>query len=141
MSHHVGGDQRAAAAHYQRCVELFTKTDDRRALANTLSVLALCGPSFHSSSTTPFSTPAGEEEVRALPARRLSCLARRIRSRSSNGSRSARGSRRAGPPAVDRGVASLARRDGARPSRARGRARTPGGRARDRATARLEGLG
>jgi DNA-binding CsgD family transcriptional regulator/tetratricopeptide (TPR) repeat protein len=71
MSHHVGGDQQAAATHYQRSVELFTKTDDRRALANALGVLALCGPSLHSSSTTPFSTTTGEEELRALRSIRL----------------------------------------------------------------------
>jgi DNA-binding CsgD family transcriptional regulator len=65
MAHHVGGDQRAAALQYERGVELFTKADDRRGLANALGLVALCGPSFHSSSTTPFMTRTAELELRS----------------------------------------------------------------------------
>jgi DNA-binding CsgD family transcriptional regulator/tetratricopeptide (TPR) repeat protein len=62
MAHHIAGDQRAAALHYERSVALFTETDDRRGLANALGLLALCGPSYHASSTTPFAaTPVHAE--------------------------------------------------------------------------------
>ena len=75
MAHHVGGAQRAAAANYERSIELFTRMDDRRGLANALGLLALCGPSGHSSPTTPFAGPmvAGE-----LAAPRSIPLAREI---------------------------------------------------------------
>lgn len=67
MAHHVAGDQRAAAVHYERSVALFSAADDRRGLANALGLLALCGPSYHASSTTPFLTSraAVEAELRA----------------------------------------------------------------------------
>jgi DNA-binding CsgD family transcriptional regulator/tetratricopeptide (TPR) repeat protein len=71
MAHHVAGDQRAAAIHLERSIALFTKRDDRRGLANALALIALCGPSFHVSSTTPFATVAGEDELRALRSVRL----------------------------------------------------------------------
>jgi DNA-binding NarL/FixJ family response regulator len=63
MSHHVAGEQRAAASYYERSVALFTKMDDRRGLANALGLLSLCGPSYQSSSTTPFLSPLAREEV------------------------------------------------------------------------------
>ena len=71
MAHHVSGDQRAAAAYYERSVALFTELDDRRRLANALALLALCGPSYHSSSTTPFISVAGSEELQSPRSVRL----------------------------------------------------------------------
>jgi DNA-binding NarL/FixJ family response regulator len=71
MAHHVGGMQPAAAAYYARSVSLFTEADDRRGLANALALLALCGPSYHSSSTTPFISAAVDEELRSLRSVRL----------------------------------------------------------------------
>jgi DNA-binding CsgD family transcriptional regulator/tetratricopeptide (TPR) repeat protein len=71
MAHHVAGEQRAAASFYERSVTLFTKADDRRGLANALGILALCGPSLHCSSTTPYAGPAVLEEVRAPRSIRL----------------------------------------------------------------------
>ena len=71
MAHHVGGDQRAAVMYYERSVDLFTKMDDRRGLANVLGVLVLCGGSYHVSSTTPFTTPAIDDELRAPQSVRL----------------------------------------------------------------------
>ena len=71
MAHHVAGEQRAAAAYYERSVALFTELDDRRGLANALALLALCGPSYHSSSTTPFTSVAGSEELRSPRSLRL----------------------------------------------------------------------
>jgi len=71
MAHHVAGDQRAAATHYERSVTLFAKMDDRRGLANAIGVLALCGGSYHVSSTTPFTTPAVDDELRSPQSVRL----------------------------------------------------------------------
>lgn len=71
MAHHVSGDQRAAAAYYERSVELFTKADDRRGLANALGLLALCGPSIHSSATTPSDSAMALDELRAPRSVRL----------------------------------------------------------------------
>ena len=65
MAHHVGGDERAAATYYERCVALFSELGDRRSLANALGILTLCGPSYHVSSTTPFSTATIDDELRA----------------------------------------------------------------------------
>jgi DNA-binding CsgD family transcriptional regulator len=47
MAHHVAGSQDAAVRLYERSVDLFTDLEDRRGLANALSVLAGCGPSYH----------------------------------------------------------------------------------------------
>ena len=66
MTHHVGGTQRAAAAYYERSVALFTKMGDRRGLANALGLLALCGASYQSAATTPFTTATSLEEPHAL---------------------------------------------------------------------------
>jgi len=71
MAHHVGGEQRAAAAHFERSVKLFTSLDDRRGLANALGVLALCGPSYQSASTTPFIGALVPEELRSPRSIRL----------------------------------------------------------------------
>ena len=65
VAYHVAGEQRAAATYYERCVTLFSDMGDRRGLANALGILALCGPSYHTSSTTPFSTPTTTDELRA----------------------------------------------------------------------------
>src|SRR5678815_1874708 len=66
MAHHVGGRAHAAAVHYERSVTLFTQLDDRRKLANALGLLALCGPSYQSSATTPFASPTVAGELRSL---------------------------------------------------------------------------
>jgi len=50
---------------------MFTKMDDRRGLSNALAVLALCGTSYQSSCTTPFTNPAVEEELQSLRSIRL----------------------------------------------------------------------
>ncbi|HEY7235030.1 MAG TPA: AAA family ATPase [Gemmatimonadaceae bacterium] len=71
MAHHVNGHQREAARHYARSVTLFTRNEDRRGLANALALVALCGPSCHSSSTTPFMSAAVDEELRALRSVRI----------------------------------------------------------------------
>jgi DNA-binding CsgD family transcriptional regulator/tetratricopeptide (TPR) repeat protein len=49
MAHHIAGTQDTAVALYERSIELFTSLEDRRALANALAVIAVCGPSHHSS--------------------------------------------------------------------------------------------
>ena len=71
MAHHIGGAQRAAASYYERSLDLFARVDDRRGLANALAILALCGPSYHCSSTTPYFTSVGGEELSALRSMRL----------------------------------------------------------------------
>jgi len=71
MAHHISGDQRTAATYYERSVELFTKADDRRGLANALGLLALCGPSMHSSATTPSHSEIVLDELRAPRSVRL----------------------------------------------------------------------
>jgi DNA-binding CsgD family transcriptional regulator len=71
MAHHVAGDQRASATHYERSVALFSQSADRRSLANALGILALCGGSYHVSSTTPFATPTIADELRAPRSVRL----------------------------------------------------------------------
>ncbi|MEO8620144.1 MAG: AAA family ATPase [bacterium] len=49
MTHHIAGAQDVAVPLYERSVELFTARDDQRGLANALSVLLVCGPSYHAS--------------------------------------------------------------------------------------------
>jgi DNA-binding NarL/FixJ family response regulator len=71
MAHHIAGDQLEASAQYARSVALFTANGDRRGLANALALLSLCGPSYHSSSTTPFTSTAVDEELRNLRSVRL----------------------------------------------------------------------
>ena len=71
MAHHCAGEEPAAAAQYARSVALFTANGDRRGLANALALLSLCGASYHSSSTTPFTSPTVDEELRNLRAVRL----------------------------------------------------------------------
>ena len=71
MSHHVGGDQRAAATTFERVIERFTALNDRRGLANALALLSLCGPSHHVSSTTPYPTSTGRDELAEFRAQRL----------------------------------------------------------------------
>ena len=71
MAHHVAGEERAAGRHYEQSVALFAKVDDRRGLANATAILALCGTSYQSSTTTPFTSPAVEEELQALECIRL----------------------------------------------------------------------
>jgi len=66
MANHIAGVQPEAAAQYARSVELFTKNGDRRGLAQALALLSLCSPSYHSSSTTPFTSAAVDEELRVL---------------------------------------------------------------------------
>jgi DNA-binding CsgD family transcriptional regulator/tetratricopeptide (TPR) repeat protein/ABC-type cobalamin/Fe3+-siderophores transport system ATPase subunit len=73
MAHHIAGDQRAAALHYERSVALFTETDDRRGLCNALGLLALCGSSYHSSSTTPFASAAVHAELASPRSIQLAC--------------------------------------------------------------------
>ena len=71
MTYHIAGVQRRASEHYARSVDLFTATDDKRGLANALGLLALCGASYHSSSTTPFTTPAVRRELEAVQSVKL----------------------------------------------------------------------
>jgi DNA-binding CsgD family transcriptional regulator len=71
MTHHIAGDQRAAASYYERSVALFTKMDNRRGLSNALALLALCGTSYQSSSTTPFTSPAVDDELQSMRSIRL----------------------------------------------------------------------
>jgi DNA-binding NarL/FixJ family response regulator len=71
MAHHIAGAQPDAAAYYARSVALFSGNGDRRGLANALALLALCGPSYHSSSTTPFTSAAVDEELQKLRSVRL----------------------------------------------------------------------
>lgn len=49
MAHHIAGTQDMAARLYERSVDLFTALENRRGLANALSVLPVCGPSHHAS--------------------------------------------------------------------------------------------
>ena len=72
MAHHCAGAQPRAATYYTRSVELFTRREDRRGLANALALLALCGPSYQSSSTTPATSAMVEDELRTLRSVRLS---------------------------------------------------------------------
>jgi DNA-binding CsgD family transcriptional regulator len=71
MSHHVAGEQGNAASHYTRSLANFAQRDDRRGLANARALLALCGPSYQSSSTTPVTSDTVDEELRELRAARL----------------------------------------------------------------------
>ena len=66
MAHHCAGAQREAAVHYARSVTLFSGREDRRGFANALGLLVLCGPSYQSSATTPFTGDAVEQELREL---------------------------------------------------------------------------
>lgn len=49
MAHHIAGEQDTAVALYERSIGLFTALEERRGLANALSVLTVCGPSYHAS--------------------------------------------------------------------------------------------
>lgn len=71
MAHHIGGNEPRAAISYERSVTLFAASDDRRGLANAIALLALCGPSCQSSSTTPVTSPAVDDELRALRSVRI----------------------------------------------------------------------
>jgi DNA-binding CsgD family transcriptional regulator len=71
MSHHVAGDQRAAAPHFERSIALFTAADDRRGLANALGLLVLCSGSHHVAATTPFTTAKAQDELVAPQSLRL----------------------------------------------------------------------
>ena len=66
MAHHIAGVQRLASEHFARSVDLFTKTDDKRGLANALGLLALCGASYHSSATTPHTIPTVRDELQTI---------------------------------------------------------------------------
>jgi DNA-binding NarL/FixJ family response regulator/tetratricopeptide (TPR) repeat protein len=65
MAYHCSGAQKPAAEYYERTVALFTAKDHRRGLGNALALLALCGPSYQSSPTTPFFTSVGDDELRS----------------------------------------------------------------------------
>jgi DNA-binding CsgD family transcriptional regulator len=54
-SHHIAGDEVAAARLSEHAIELFTALDDRRGLVNAFSVLVGSGPSHHAS-TAPVRT-------------------------------------------------------------------------------------
>jgi DNA-binding CsgD family transcriptional regulator len=71
MTHHVAGAERTAVGYYERSLGLFAKMDDRRGLANALGLLALCGPSYQSSSTTPFMSQGVRDELLAPRSMRL----------------------------------------------------------------------
>jgi DNA-binding CsgD family transcriptional regulator len=71
MAHHAGGEEIAAASYYERSVALFAAMDDRRGLANALGILALCGPSYHTSSTTPSMNAAVVDELQTPRSIRL----------------------------------------------------------------------
>jgi DNA-binding CsgD family transcriptional regulator len=71
MAHHIAGEQAEAAAHYLRSLTLFAGREDRRGLANALGLLVLCGPSYQSSSTTPVTSAAVDEELRMLRSVRI----------------------------------------------------------------------
>ncbi|HEY2378781.1 MAG TPA: BREX system ATP-binding domain-containing protein [Gemmatimonadaceae bacterium] len=71
MAHHIAGAEPEAAGHYARTVALFSARGDRRGLANALALLSLCGPSYHSSSTTPLTSASVDEELRNLRSVRL----------------------------------------------------------------------
>ena len=47
MAHHIAGLESEAVSLYERSVRLFTTLEDRRGLANALSVILVCGPSHH----------------------------------------------------------------------------------------------
>jgi DNA-binding CsgD family transcriptional regulator/tetratricopeptide (TPR) repeat protein len=49
LANHIAGAQDAALRLYERSVALFSALDDRRGLSNALSVIPICGPSFHAS--------------------------------------------------------------------------------------------
>ncbi|MEO5798273.1 MAG: tetratricopeptide repeat protein, partial [Gemmatimonadales bacterium] len=49
MAHHLAGEQQPASLLYERSITLFTALENRRGLTNSQSVLAVCGPSHHSS--------------------------------------------------------------------------------------------
>jgi DNA-binding CsgD family transcriptional regulator len=49
MAHHMAGEQELAGQLYERAIVLFTELGDRRGLTNALAVLAICGPSHHTS--------------------------------------------------------------------------------------------
>lgn len=51
MAYHLSGAQHVAVPLYEQSIELFTALDNRRALANALSVLTVCGPSHHGSAS------------------------------------------------------------------------------------------
>jgi DNA-binding CsgD family transcriptional regulator len=62
LANHIAGAQDAAVPLYERSVALFAALDDRRGLANALSVIPICGPSFHASAG-PVRTSAHAGEV------------------------------------------------------------------------------
>ena len=54
MAHHVAGAQETAIQLYHRSLELFTELENKRGLANALSMLLACGPSYHASAGPVF---------------------------------------------------------------------------------------
>ena len=103
MAHHVAGEQRAASAYYERSVALFTELDDRRGLANALAPAGAVRPvvplviddaihqrrGIRGASVAPVAAIGSRDRlacrrgVSTIPDRRLSGVARRVRTRNS----------------------------------------------------------
>jgi DNA-binding CsgD family transcriptional regulator len=69
MANHIAGAQDRATHLYERSVLLFTALNNRRGLANALSVLVVCGPSHHASAGPVSSsalTPGLLQDERAM---------------------------------------------------------------------------
>lgn len=71
MAHHIAGAQGEAVPLYERSVALFTALGDRRGLVNALSVLLVCGPSYHASAGPVWASTYAPELLATERAARL----------------------------------------------------------------------